>query len=176
MWLLRNQKAPLQHTMDKYLIRAPQQTYKSTFELLDEPVELPKQKKGILLGVLGHSTHSHWTKETILNLVNPLLGELEEMPTSILLPTEGDTSLYIQDWAERLKISCSPLVADFTKLGKKAKFLRDNRIIKDSTHLLVFLGARSDKNEKIALKELKKGKRVFTVSPETKELEEWVEG
>ena len=162
--------------MDKYLIPKPLPSYKSTFELLDEPLPEVQKSTAVVLGVLRHSTAAYWNTQTILDSLNPIVGELDQMPASVLVSSEGETSLYIQAWAERLRIPCSPLVADFTKLGKKAKFLRDSRILKESTHLLVFLGTRSDKNEKIAMKELKKGKRVFTVHPQSKELEEWIPG
>ena len=153
--------------MEKYLINYTPKNksveYQSTLELLnDEPLLAPP--KPFVLGVLGNSSNSIWNRETIMEkVVFPLIGEQDRIPTSLILPSEGATSLLLQSWAERQEISANIFEADWAKLGKRARALRDARIMKESTHLLLFLGDRSDYYEKIAIREVKKGKIVYCV-------------
>ena len=152
--------------MDKYLIR-----HKSTIELLNDSP--PKLVKPIILGILGNSTGNKWNRETIADSVmNPMLSEIG-MPSSILMPTEGATSILLQIWSERQNIACQPIDADWIRLGRRARALRDGRILKESTHLLIFLGTRSDYYEKVAIREAKKGKTVFTINSKTSEIIQW---
>jgi hypothetical protein len=153
--------------MEKYLINYTPKNksveYQTTLELLnDEPLLAPP--KPFVLGVLGNSSNSIWNRETIMEkVVFPLIGEQDRIPTSLILPSEGATSLLLQSWAERQEISANIFEADWAKLGKRARALRDARIMKESTHLLLFLGDRSDYYEKIAIREVKKGKNVYCV-------------
>jgi hypothetical protein len=55
----------------------------------------------ILLGVFGHSNQIS-QDDLYTHVLTPLLEELQVLPDRILLPTEGNTSIYIQDWAERM--------------------------------------------------------------------------
>lgn len=153
--------------MDKYLI-------KSTFELLDDPPDVPTKSAEFVLGILGSSSAAYWNRETITDIMNPLIGEQGKIPTLLHIPTDGATSLLIQVWAEKQTIKCCPIDADWIRLGRRARALRDARIIKDSTHLLFFVGSRSDYYEKMAIREAKKGKIVYTIDGTTKELVEWV--
>jgi hypothetical protein len=141
--------------------------------------ELPpltsKAFKPAVLGVLGASTSEKWTRNTIADSVMiPLIGELGKMPHSLLIPSEGDTGILIQVWAEKQGVACQAIDADWKRLGRRARALRDSRILKESTHLLLFLGARSDYYEKVAIREAKKGKRVFTIDSNSMEMVEWV--
>jgi hypothetical protein len=176
--------------MDKYLIRSPssasakeaqtkepqiQESFKSTFDMLkDSDISEPTITPGCRLGFLGNSSASYWNANTITDIVNPLLSEINTMPTEVNLPTDGITSLLLQVWAEKQKIPCQAIDADWIRLGRRARAMRDSRIIKDSTHLVFFVGSKSDYYEKIAIREAKKGKIVFTVDAKTKELVQWV--
>jgi hypothetical protein len=153
--------------MDRYLIKT-----QSTTQLLnDEPLTTSAP---IILGVLGHSNAQQWTLQTIADdLCSPLLGELGRIPEALVVPSDGTTSLLLQAWAERQKIAVTPLDADWVRLGRRARALRDARILKECSHLLIFLGKRSDTYEKLAIREAKKGKIVFTVDPETFEIVQW---
>ena len=95
------------------------------------------------------------------------------MPEALVLPSDGSTSLLLQAWAERHKVAVTPLDADWIRLGRRARALRDARILSTCNHLLIFLGSRSDTYEKVAIREAKKGKTVFTVDPETFEIVQW---
>jgi hypothetical protein len=159
--------------MSTYGIIMDIRKYMSTLEVLDDsPLT---QSKPIRLGVLGHSSDPHWDKKTIgETLLNPLVQELEKFPDEFLLGSGGNTSIYIQNWAETQGLLATVLEADWCKLGKRAGALRDGRILKEATHLLIFLGQRSNAYEKIAIREVKKGKKVYTVDPQTKDLTEWI--
>ena len=151
----------------------------STLELLgDLPLHVPKEqneKATIILGFLGYSSAGKWTRESMSELVlNPLIGEMNKIPNTLLIPAEGNTSTLLQIWAERLNIEYQAIDSDWTRLGRKARALRDGRILKESTHLVFFLGSRSDYYEKIAIREVKKGRKVFAIDPKTGVLEEWV--
>jgi hypothetical protein len=157
--------------MDKYLIKSPML---STLELLEEPAK-PVVVKQIILGFLGNSAASKWTRDTISEtIMNPLLSEIERLPDTILMPTDGNTSILLNIWADRQKIPCQPIDADWSRVGRKARIMRDARILKESTHLVFFLGIRSDYYEKMAIREAKKGKIVFTVDSVSGELIQWV--
>ena len=149
--------------------------YKSTFDCLqDEPLLYPNLTT---LGVLGHSTAKRWTRESIANsIMNPILGEIGKVPDIILIPAEGTTSILLEAWAENHRLppnACKALDTDWARMGRKARALRDSRILKEATHLLIFLGIRSDYYEKIAMREAKKGRPVFIVDPKSGEVEQW---
>jgi hypothetical protein len=157
--------------MDKYLIKPPAL---STLELLEEPVK-PVVTQQITLGFLGNSAAAKWTRETIAEtIMNPLIGEIERLPDTILMPSEGNTSILLNIWADRQNIPCQPIDADWARMGRKARIMRDARILKEATHLIFFLGTRSDYYEKMAIREAKKGKVVFTVDAVSGELVQWV--
>ncbi len=132
-----------------------------------------KSPEIIILGIFGHSNK---VSETDLhsNTLNLILQELGRLPDKVLIPTEGNTSIYIQEWAESLRIPMQVFQADIRKHQKRAWILRHDRIQKECTHALVFLSQRSTKLEKNAEQMVKKGKRVFTSYPCTQELVELV--
>ena len=146
---------------------------KSTLELLDDlPVAAPVQE--FSLGVLGSSDASYWNTNTISDIINPIISEVGNIPKALSIPAKGITSLLIQAWGERQKITCKTVDSDWIRLGRKARALQDSRIIKDSSHLVFFVGSRSDYYEKIAIREAKKGKTVYTIDGKTRELIQWV--
>lgn len=145
---------------------------KTTLDLLNDDICQPST--AVLLGVLGSSSASHWSSETLqTSILTPLLNELGA-PAKVLLPTEGTTSFLLQAWAEKQRLDVSPIQADWVRLGRKAKAYRDSKICKEATHLVFFGGLRSDTYEKMAIRELKKGKRVFFYDAESKTFEELV--
>lgn len=135
--------------------------------------EIRVQGKPILLGVLGKTEKI--TKEAIHEkIIDPLMSVLGRLPDKVFVPSEGQSSAYISLWAERGNIDTQLLEADWRKFQRRAVFVRDNRIIKDSTHLLVFAGSKSKKNEEIAFKEAQKGKQVFLIEAQTMDFYEIV--
>lgn len=120
----------------------------------------------ILLGVLGK--HEQISKEVIHEkILHPLISTIGRLPDKLLVPSEGTSSAYITLWGERANIEIHSVDADWRKLQRRAGIMRDARIIKDSTHLLVFVGARSKSYEQTGIREAKKGKQVFLIDHDT---------
>lgn len=132
---------------------------------LDEDVYEPQV---IVLGVFGHTNKV--TEEDLQdNTLTLILQELGRTPDKVLIPSEGNSSIYIQEWAEALGIKTQHFHADWIKNGRAAAILRDDRMFKECTHALVFLSKpkkdqTSTRLEKFAEKICKKGKIVFTSS------------
>lgn len=117
----------------------------------------------IVVGVFG-STNKVSEQDIQDNTLTLILQELGRMPDKVLIPTEGNSSIYIDSWAEALHIKTQTFQADWIRNGKIAQIIRDDRIAKECTHALVFLGQKSTRLEKFAEKLCKKGKTVFTSS------------
>lgn len=119
----------------------------------------------IVLAVFGQSTT---LTDTDLHheILHPLLAEWERPPDTILLPTESKTGADIQDWAETLHLRTTLFHSDWKRNGRIAQVLRDDRMIKECTHALIFLTTRTKRLESFAEKWARKGKTVFTWHPE----------
>lgn len=140
---------------------------------MDFDTEPRIQGKPIYLGILG--SNQHVSKQDIHEkIIHPIIGELGRLPDRMLLPSEGLSSAYISLWAERAGIDTQTIEADWRRLQRKAAILRDARILKESTHLIVFENARSKSNENTAIKEAKKGKKVFLINHDTYDVTELV--
>lgn len=131
-------------------------------QLLDD---IPVIGQPILLGVLGHRQDITYD---ILHeqIINPILAEIGRIPDRVVLPSESTSSALLYGWAEKLKLSMIAYETDWNRLGRKARAIRDARIAQESTHLILFLGKRSDYYDNQALTLARKGKIVFTVSNE----------
>jgi hypothetical protein len=117
----------------------------------------------IILGVFGN-TNKVSEQDLQDNILTLILQELGRTPDKVLIPTEGNSSIYIQDWCESLGIKTQIFQADWIRNGKIAQILRDDRMAKECTHSLLFLSQKSTRLEKLAEKLCKKGKIVFTSS------------
>ena len=141
-----------------------------SFLFLDEPRTLGQP---LHVGVLG--IHNQISKQDIHEkILHPLVSVFGRLPDKILLPSEGTSSAYISIWAERQHIDTHCVEADWKKFQRKAAILRDSRIVKECTHLLIFLGPRSRANEQVGIRQVKKGKRVFLVEYNPLEMYELV--
>ena len=127
---------------------------------LDDTVFQPNV---IILAIFGN-TNKVSEQDIQDNTLIPILKELGRPPDKVLIPTEGNSSIYIQDWAEALHIKSQTFHSDWIKNGKIAQIIRDDRMAKECTHALVFLSQKSMRLEKMAEKMCKKGKIVFTLS------------
>jgi hypothetical protein len=133
---------------------------------MDEEIFTPSM---IILGIFGH-TNKITEKDLHENTLTLLLQELGRLPDKVLVPAEGNSSIYIQLWAESLGINIQIFQSDWTRNGKVAQIIRDNRINSESTHFLIILPESTkiaEKLEKFAMKSAKKGKHVFTSSDQT---------
>ena len=125
----------------------------------------------ILLGILGK--HEQISKEDIHEkILHPLVSAIGRLPEKLYVPSDGLSSAYITIWAERANVEIHSVEADWRKLQRRAGIMRDARIIKESTHLLVFVGPRSKKYEEAGFREAKKGKQVFLVNHDTLDMYE----
>ena len=119
----------------------------------------------IVLSIFGY-TNKVLEQELQENILIPILKELGRPPDKVLIPTEGNSSIYIQDWAEALHIKSQTFHSDWIKNGRIAQIIRDDRMAKECTHALVFLSPKSKRLAAMAEKLCKKGKTVITSSHE----------
>ena len=124
-----------------------------TKKMLDELFE----PSIIILGIFGNTKISEQDIQHNLTLI---LQEIGRLPDKILIPTDGNSSIYIQDWAESLHIKTQLFHSDWIKNGKIAQIIRDDRIAKECTHALVFI--KTNRLEKLSEKMCKNDKCVFT--------------
>lgn len=134
--------------------------YEAIMSTLEDDIYQPHV---IVMAVFG-STNKISEQDIQENTLTPILQELGRTPDKILLPSEGNSSIYIQDWAESLGIKTQTFYSDWAKNGRIAQIIRDDRMFKECSHALVFLSQRSNRLEKFAEKMTKKGKMVFTSS------------
>ena len=130
---------------------------------LNERVSIPQI---IIMGVLG-STNKVSEADLQQYTLMLLVQELGRLPDKLLLPSEGNSSIYLQEWAEALHIKTQVFHSDWARNGKMAQRIRDDRIQKECTHTLVFLSYRSNRLEKVAESLARKGKIVFTSIDQT---------
>ena len=129
--------------------------------------------KPILLGILGK--HEQISKKDIHEkILHPLVSAIGRLPDKLIVPSEGTSSAYITLWAERANVETVCVDADWRKLQRRAGIMRDARIQRESTHLLIFVGARSKSYEQTGIREAKKGKQVYLVDHDTLDLCELV--
>jgi len=117
----------------------------------------------LIMGILGH-TNKQSEQSLIETVLTPLLQEFGRVPDRILLPSEGNSSIYLQEWADSLRIKTQVFHSDWKRHGKIAQILRDDRIKQESTHVLLFVGPRSKTWEKVATSLARKGTYVVTSS------------
>lgn len=136
-------------------------------------IKVGKPYKPLCLGVLGNrediSRDAFFEK-----ILHPLMELLGRMPDIIYLPSDGTSSALVGAWADRCGVKTETLTAEWHKLGRKAVCLRDGRILKSSTHLLIFEQPKSEYIVKLGIREFKKGKSVYSISAGKQwELMEW---
>lgn len=105
------------------------------------PPRAPRPERTVL-GVLGTRSKVRY-EDMESEILLPLL-EAWGMPDEILLPAEGDSSRIIQAWATQRGIPVSLIVSDWSAHGKRAGLLRDARIQRESSHMLLLQGPRSN--------------------------------
>ena len=132
-----------------------------------EPLQKPNP---FFLGVLG-SRNDGSEDDYLQRVLFPMLEVMERTPEKVILPAEGTSTIWIQAWAESMKIPTETYQADWRRHQRRAKVFRDARIQQEATHFLVFLNKRSEANEKLANRIAHAGRDVFTVNHATWEME-----
>jgi hypothetical protein len=139
----------------------------------DSQIHLGTSYKQICLGVLGKREDIQ-KADLHDKILHPLLETIGRIPDIVYLPSDGMTSALIGTWAERGEVKFETIHADCRKLGRRAFALRDSRILKSATHLLLFEQPKSEYIVKLGIRELKKGKEVFSIGPGKEwELQHW---
>ncbi len=112
----------------------------------------------IVLGVLG--TRSNMRFEDVdTQLMAPVI-EAWGFPDEVLLPSDGDSSFAIQSWAQRREIPVCLVSADWKTQGRRAGLLRDARIQREATHIILLQGPRSNAMTALGSRLARKGRPV----------------
>ncbi len=131
------------------------------------PPRVPIQ---VRLGILGQ--RRDLTDKDVSEILDLIAEDFPEVQ-SLIVPSEGDSSIYAEAWAEKKKIPVTVHAADWRRDGKRAQIFRDNRIIYESTHFLIFGGPRSEKPLKTAEQLTRKGKIVYYLAHDSMELQQF---
>lgn len=105
------------------------------------PVRAARPERTVL-GVLGTRSNVRFEQMEV-EILAPILEAWGE-PDEILLPAEGDSSHALQAWAIRRGIPVSLIVCDWAAHGKRAGIIRDSRIQREASHMLLLQGPRSN--------------------------------
>ncbi len=148
-----------QQTLDTFLAQGP------SIRSLSPP-RAPTQ---VRLGVLGQ--RRDLTDKDVSEIFDLIVEDFPEIQ-ALIVPSEGDSSIYAEAWAEKKKIPVTVHQADWRRDGRRAQIFRDNRIIHESTHFLIFGGPRSERPLKTAEQLTRKGKTVYYMAYGTMELQQ----
>jgi hypothetical protein len=112
----------------------------------------------MVLGVLGTRSNIRY-EDLDSQIMSPLVTAWGE-PMEILIPADGDSSYAIESWATRRKIPVTLVGADWKSQGRKAGMLRDAKIQREATHLLLLQGPRSNALSNLGARLSRKGRPV----------------
>ena len=112
----------------------------------------------IVLGVLG--TRSNIRYEDMETDVFAPLVEAWGFPDEVIVPAESDSSQILLTWAKEKGIPVRMISCDWVTQGRKAGLLRDSRIQREATHLLLLQGPRSNALMQLATRLERKGRPV----------------
>ncbi len=125
----------------------------------------------ITLGIVG--TTQTADEKGIWAAMDAIVEHLEMAPQRLLVPSEGNSSIYIQSWADSKKIQYTVFECDWVRLGRRAAMMRDSAIQKEADHFLLIKSpkGKSDRLDKLGATLAKKGKIVFVLGEELEHLE-----
>jgi hypothetical protein len=125
----------------------------------------------ITLGIVG--TTQTADEKDIWASMDAIVEHLEMAPQRLLVPSEGNSSIYIQSWADSKKIQYTVFECDWVRLGRRAAMMRDSAIQKEADHFLLVKSpkGKSDRLDKLGATLAKKGKTVFVLGEELEHLE-----
>ena len=113
-------------------------------------------KKEIILGVLGASTA--YTQIHITQLTQTV-SQLWGMPSKIMLQQSGAAAMFIEAWADDNSIPVTPIQAEWSKYGPKACMYVNNKIEKESTHIMIIRSPRAKSDRMLQKAEQLSSKR-----------------
>ena len=111
-----------------------------------------------VLGFLGKRSNVRY-EDIETQILEPVLREWGT-PDEIILPAEGESSYAIQLWAQKNGVSIQLIGCDWLTHGRRASMLRDIQIQRDSTHLVMIQGPRSNSYSVLAERLRRKGRNV----------------
>ena len=112
----------------------------------------------VVLGVLG--TRSNIRLDDLdTNIIGPIV-EAWGTPDELIVPAEGDSSHALQSWAAAKEIPVRLVSCDWAKQGSRAGLLRDARIQREASHLVMLQGPRSNALMQLATRLSRKGRHV----------------
>lgn len=112
----------------------------------------------VVLGVLGTRNSTGYD-----DFIEQILAPVEEAwgtPDEVIAPAESESTQILVTWATRTGVPISLVTTDWIKQGKRAGLLRDARIQREATHLLLLQGPRSNALSTLAARLQRKGKPV----------------
>ncbi len=118
----------------------------------------PARPDRIVFGVLGTRNKIRY-EEFVEQILDPAL-EAWGLPEELLIPADGESAEVIQTWATHRRIPVARVIADWTRNGKRAGLLRDARIQREATHLILLQGPRSTALTALAGRLHRKGRPV----------------
>jgi hypothetical protein len=130
----------------------------------------PRAPSQVRFGLLGQ--RRDLTEKEIAEIFDLIAEDFPEVQ-ALIVPSEGDSSIYAEAWAEKKKIPVTVHAADWRRDGRRAQIFRDNRIIHDATHFLIFGGPRSERPLKTAEQLTRKGKIVYYLAHDSMELQQF---
>lgn len=112
----------------------------------------------VVLGVLG--TRNSTSYDEFIEQIMAPIEEAWGTPDEIVAPAESESSQILVTWATRSGVPISLVSADWIKQGKRAGLLRDARIQREASHMLLLQGPRSNALSTLATRLQRKGRPV----------------
>ena len=125
------------------------------------PVRMPGSAPDptrIVFGVLGTRNKMSY-EDFVAQILDPTV-EAWGLPAEIVAPADGESSEVLQTWAAHHRIPVTLVVADWKRDGKRAGMLRDSRIQRDASHMILLQGPRSNALTTLAGRLQRKGRPV----------------
>jgi hypothetical protein len=116
----------------------------------------PQKRKPIaeptlyVLGFMGIRNGVSY-EEMQTNILAPVV-EAWGIPDEVVTPAEGDATQAIITWCHNHNVPLRLVSCDWAKQGKRAGMMRDARLQKEATHLVLLQGPRSNKLAELAVK------------------------
>lgn len=123
------------------------------------------------LGILGNRQTD--SEQEVWGILEAIADTIGRRPDRILLPSEGNFSIYVQSWADSKKIQYTLFECDWIRLGKRAAVMRDMKIQNEADHFLLVRSpkGKSDRLDKLAATLARKHIQVFLLGEELEEVE-----
>lgn len=103
-----------------------------------------------ILGFIGVRNGVKY-EEIHTNIFAPIV-EAWGIPDEVIAPDEGDSAQAIITWCRNNDVPLRLIACDWAKQGRRAGMLRDAKLQKEATHLVLLQGPRSNKLAELATK------------------------